>query len=183
MKHRRNVLIGLVLTTAAAAVVLTNVSAPSHVDPIEPVTQSAPPAPEASQPCAYQWDYQDDPELSASFDAAVKALSAEAEGRAQLFGERCGADFLAMETDFYVRLPVPDLTQTDVFGNWVAQIMTSVLQFPRERLPGPKDGFVEFTFEKNTAERILLRVPIQQYREQAQGKTGTELFELFSTPP
>lgn len=177
MNHKRNLLIGALLTAATAAAVLTNVSAPGDV----PATESAESVPQVN--CAYQWDYQDAPELTVTFDNAVKEINPQADGRAQLFGERCGADFLVMETDLYVRLPAPDLTQTEDFGNFVAQVLEHVLNLPRESLPGPKDGFVEFTFAQNDAERVILRVPVQQYREQAQGKTGAELFELFAVPP
>lgn len=199
MKHRRNLIVGIVLTAATAAAVLTTVSAPGNETPAEensssaPVTESAPATadPAESAPpgsCAYQWAYQNAPELSASFDAALKALNPKAEGRVEYFGENCiHADgtttFLAMETDFYVRRQVDDLTQEEEFGNWVAQVMQYVSQLPREELQGPHYGFVEFRFEKNENEHITFRVPIQQYLDEAQGKTGAELLQMFHPPP
>jgi len=199
MKHRRNLIVGIVLTAATATAVLTTVSAPGHDTPEMETASSAPTvdtpptatdsAESASQGgCAYQWAHKDAPELTDSFDTAVKALNPEANGRAEFFGEDClyingTSTFLALETDFYTRLPVDDLSQEEDFGNWVAQVMEYMTQIPREDLQGPNYGFVEFRFEKNEAEHIVFRVPIQQYIDEAQGKSGAELFQMFYTPP
>jgi hypothetical protein len=50
-------------------------------------------------------------------------------------------------------------------------------------IAGPKPGFVEFWFIKNDTEHVIVRVPIQKYREEAAGKTGEELFKVFYTNP
>ena len=183
MKRAGKIAIGVALTTAVAVFgALQTVSAPAN----EAVT--SPPASSTPQgPCGFMWASKDAPELTASFDDAVKALNSEATGRAELFGEDCvyadgSATFGVMETDFFVRLPVSDLGKEEEFGNWVAQVMQIVTQIPRETLPG-NYGFVEFTFEKNSAERIVFRVPIQQYISDAQGKSGAELFRQFYSPP
>lgn len=192
MKHRRNLIVGVILTAGAAAAVLTTVSAPGVETP--PVSASETPAeitlaPE-SQPgnCAYQWAVQTAPELTEAFDAAVKALNAEASGTVEYFGEDCRyADgtttFGAMQADFRVRLPVEDLSKEEDFGNWVAQVMGYVTQIPREDLQAPNYGFVEFWFEKDETGHIVFRVPIQKYLDEAQGMSGAELFRLFYTPP
>lgn len=200
MKRARKWALGAALTAAAAFAALQTVSAPTpeagtQSPPIETLTASpevldgatdtAIPQPE---PCGYQWAYQDLPELTAEFDDAIKSLNPEASGRAQAFGENCvqadgDSTFGAMETDFYARLPVDDLSKEDDFGNWMAQAMEVVVEIPREKLQGPNYGFVEFTFEKSEAERIVVRVPIQQYLDTAQGKSGADLFRLFYANP
>lgn len=198
MKHRRNLIVGIVLTAAAATAVLTTVSAPGHDSPetetasspliIESPTPAADTAESASQGvCAFQWAYKDAPELTAPFDEFVKAINPETSGRVEYFGEDCihsdGAKtFLAMETDFYVRFQVEDLAQEDAFGDWVAQVMEYVIQLPRENLQGPNYGFVEFWFEKDEADHIVFRAPIQQYLDEARGKTGAELLRMFYPP-
>jgi hypothetical protein len=198
MKHKRNLLIGLTLTVAATFVVLQNVSAPTQEETASPspITVTAEPEqvkPEtpAWQGCAYNWAYQALPELTKELDAAVKELDSRASAQATAFGEDCispdgSATFGAMETDFYVRLPVEDLSTEEAFGNWMSQVMEVVIQIPREEMQGPNYGFVEFRFEKNDAEHLehlTLRVPIQQYLNEAQGKTGVELFKHFQTAP
>lgn len=187
MKRKRNWVIGLVLATATAITVLTTVSAP---DAEPPVTQSSEitEAPSSSQGnCGYQWAYHDAPELTQSFDGAVKALDSKASGRVEFYGEDCvytdgTSTFSAMETDFHVRLQVEDLDKEEDFGNWVAQVMEIVIQIPREELSG-NYGFVEFWFEKNETEHIVFRVPIQQYINEAQGRSGAELFKMYYEQP
>lgn len=199
MNHKRNLIVGIVLTAAAATAVLQTVSAPSGDSPatetassapvIESPTPTASPADSSSSPgdCGYQWAYQDDLDLTTSFDAAIKSLDPNASGKAQLFGEDCihsdgTATFIAKETDFYVRTRVEDLNKEEEFGNWVKQVMEIVSQIPREEL-AIQYGFVEFRFEKTEAEFLGFRVPIQTYIDTAQGKNGAEVFQLFYTPP
>lgn len=182
--------IGIVLTAAAAFAALQTVSAPTtegtQTPPAASEESSEPPA--QAQTCAYQWAYEGAPELTSSFDAALKTLNPEAGGRVEFFGEDCiyadgTSTFLPMQTDFYVRLQVDDLTQEEEFGNWVLQVMQYVTQLPREELQGPNYGFVEFRFEKSDTEHIVFRVPIQKYIDEAQGKSGAELFKMFYAPP
>lgn len=187
MNRAGKLALGAALTTAIAVFgALQTVSAPVN-EPVFSLPASETPAAVQTEPCGFMWAYKDAPELTASFDSAVKTLNAQASGRAELFGEDCvyadgSATFGVMETDFYTRLPVDDLSKEDELGNWVAQVMEIVTQIPRENLPG-NYGFVEFTFAKNDAERIIFRVPIQQYISDAQGKSGAELFHLFYSPP
>jgi hypothetical protein len=188
--------IGAVLTAATAFAAYQSVSAPPPTVETEPPTTAEAPASETeaapdtslpTEPCGYQWAYQDDPGLTEELDTAVKALNPSASARVQAFGENCvradgASTFGAMETDFYIRLPVEDLSNEEQFGNWVKQVLDIVTQIPRDKLQGPNYGFVEFTFEKSEAEQIIFRAPIQQYLNEAQGKSGAELFNLFYKP-
>ena len=140
-----------------------------------------------SQPCGYQWAYHNAPDLTNAFDTSVKDLNSNGSGRVEFFGEDCiytdgTTTFLPMETDFYVRLQVEDLNNEEVFGDWIAQVMELVLQIPRDQLSG-KYGFVEFWFEKSETEHLTLRLPIQRYIDESQGKSGAELFQMFSPQP
>lgn len=198
MKHRRDLIVGIVLTAATAAAVLTTVSAPGHDAPETETASSAPivesPTPAADSAefasqgsCVYQWAYKDAPELTAAFDEFVKTINPETSGRVEYFGEDCihangTKTFLAMETDFYVRFQVENLAQEETFGDWVGQVMEHVVQLPREELQGPNYGFVEFQFEINEVEHIVFRAPIQKYLDEAQGKTGAELLRIFHPP-
>ncbi|MBI5952225.1 MAG: hypothetical protein HY865_11255 [Chloroflexi bacterium] len=192
MKRKQNLVIAIVLSTAAGFLALQNVSAPAP----DPVTQTPVVGTAATEPpiteapigtCAYVWAYHDAPELTEKLDAAVKAIDSAASGRAQFFGEDCvyadgHSTFGAMETDFYVRMPADDLTNQESFGNWMAQVMPIVVGIPRDEVKG-NYGFVEFWFEKNDAEHVIVRVPIQTYIDEALGKRGMELFNLFYVAP
>jgi hypothetical protein len=138
--------------------------------------------------CGYQWAYEDLPELSKQLQEEIMTLNSEATAWGTAFGEDCvyadgHADFSAMETDFYVQLPVTDLANFESFGNWMTQVMQVVEGLPRDLLAGPQAGFVEFKFTKSDTEFLFVRVPIQQFRETASGKTGEELFRMFYTEP
>ncbi len=87
-----------------------------------------------------------------------------------------------METDFYIHLPVENLTDEETLGNWMAQTLPIVAEIPRGEIQG-NYGFVEFWFEKSEAEHVIVRVPIQKYMNEAQEKTGAELFQIFSKAP
>jgi len=154
-----------------------------------PPDKDSPTPSSSQQDCGYQWAYDNLPDLTEQLDQAIKALSPEATSHATAFGENCVAPdgqvvkFLAMETDFYVTLTVVDLNDHEAFGNWIAQVMQIVNGFPPGILSGPNSGFVEFRFEKSQSESIGVRVPIQQYNETANGKTGEELFQMFYKEP
>ena len=139
--------------------------------------------------CGYQWAYQDLPELTAQLDNEIAAAIPNATARATAFGENCLGNtgqvirFLARETDFHVSIPVERLDQYEAFGNWIAQAMHIVIAIPTDAIVGPMPGFVEFRFEKNQAELLYLRVPIQTYKDNAKGLTGESLFRMFSQAP
>ncbi len=132
------------------------------------------------------WAYHDDPELTAKVDEAIRQLDPTASANAQQFGEDCvyedgHSTFRAMETDFYVHLPVEDLTNEEDFGNWMSEVLQIVIKFPQEQIQG-KYGFVEFWFEKSIDEHVITRVPIEQYIAEAKELTGAELFRMFVAP-
>lgn len=160
----------------------TNTSRPSAIDTVTAVTPSI-------TECGYQWAYEDLPALTAQFDQAIKNLISNSASRATAFGENCVAPdgqvvrFLAMETDFHVTVVVQTLNDYDTLGNWIAQVMQVVIGFPPELIVGPKPGFVEFRFKKSSTESIGFRIPIQQYIETADGKSGEELFRMFYAEP
>ncbi len=196
MKHKRNWAIGIILSVTGAFVALQNVTAPTRTietpEVIATISATAKPSPTVSADgyggCGYQWAYQDDPELTAKLDEAVRQLDPTAKANAQQFGEDCvyadgNSTFSVMETDFYVHRPIENLTDNEAFGNWMAQVMTLVTQFPREELQGNNYGFVEFWFNKSETEHLVVRVPIQKYLDDGQEKTGNEFLQLFIETP
>ncbi len=137
--------------------------------------------------CAYVWAYHNAEELSAMIDAEMRGLDPAASGNASFYGEDCvyadgTSTFSAMETDFYVRIPVADLKNEDELGGWISQVFRVVLEFPNDKIQG-KYGFVEFWFERSTSERLVVRVPIQEYMDGTHGISGAALFRMFYVRP
>ena len=146
-----------------------------------------PTAAEAVGQCGYMWATHNADELSAMIDEEIRAIDPAASGNASYYGEDCvyadgHSTFSAMETDFYVRIPVDDLTNEEAFGDWISQVMKIVIAFPREQIQG-NYGFVEFWFEKSEGEHVIVRVPIQEYMDGTHGITGAALFRMFYSPP
>ncbi|MFZ5855474.1 MAG: hypothetical protein ACOYZ6_01460 [Chloroflexota bacterium] len=185
MTRKRTIGILTVLTAAAASVfaltqgkLSAEQPAPPTITPTETVM--------ANQPCAYTWAYKDLPEISAEFEASVKAALPEANAHALAFGEDCVAadgssTFLAMETDFYVILSVTDLDDYELLGNFIEQVLPIVDGFAPPHVPGPKEGFVEFTFRNGENQRVL-RVPLSLGRElRERGLHGAELIAAIES--
>lgn len=137
--------------------------------------------------CAYTQAYHSAPELTNKINAMVTKVNPKAKAHASLYGEDCvyadgRADFSAKETDFYVSLPVGTLANKTFFGDWAAQIMPLIMQISHDEIQSDY-GFVEFRFEKSKTEQTILRIPIQKYIDNAQKKSGIDLYEMFSTAP
>ena len=196
MKRNRIWIIGIVLTATAGFIALQNITAPAVDDaPRAPsitntsaiIFTDTPTLTPAYEGCGFMWAYHNAPELTEKINTAVRNLNSDAGARAEFFGEDCvfadgSATFSAMETDFYIQLPVDNLTNEEAFGNWMAQVLPLIVQTPEEEIQG-NYGFVEFSFIKSETERIIFRVPIGTYIAEAKGKSGAELFQFFHTPP
>lgn len=196
MKRNRTWIIGIVLTAAAGFIALQNAASPA-VDEVlitPSVTNTSaiiftdtPIASPAYEGCGYMWAYHNDPALTEKLNQSVQGIHPGASARAELFGEDCvyadgSSTFGTKETDFYVQFPVDNLTDEEVFGNWMAQVLSLIVQIPEQEIQG-NNGFVEFSFIKSETERITFRAPIALYLTDAKEKTGTELFRFFQTPP
>jgi hypothetical protein len=135
--------------------------------------------------CYYVWANQSLPEVTEKLNAALRTLQPTASANADAFGENCvyadgHSSFGAKETDFYVNLSIKSRSDEDATGNWIAQVMEVIDQLAG--VPGGP-GFVEFTFQDNEPSPLVVRVPVYQYKNEAQGMTGAKLFRLFYTTP
>lgn len=174
----RNWIIGIALSASAAFV---GIQTTGVFTPAQPTAEFIPPG-----NCAYSWANYDAPELTEKVDAEVKALNSSATAKATLYGEDCihedgSKTFGVMETYFTVRLTVDDLSKHEEFGDWIKAVMQVVTEIPSEEIQG-KYGFVEFWFEKNNSENIVFRVSIPAYIDEANNKTGIELFNMYYLP-
>jgi hypothetical protein len=176
----------LTFVAAAAASVFALTQGTFRADIPAPAAETETPT-AGSAPCAYIWAYQDLPDITAEFADAIRTPLPEASARVQAYGENCVAEdgsstFSAMETDFYITIPVPDLTDHESLGTLVEMVLSFVDDFPRPRVPGGIDGFVEFTFKNGDQQRIL-RVSIPRGVElRQQGLRGAELIQALETP-
>jgi hypothetical protein len=195
MKNARNWIILLVVFAVAVTLVIElkhNAAQQTASPPLTEAVLAQPTAVAAPSPtpvgqCAYVWAYQDIPTLTDELTTSLRSFIPSAEALVQAFGEDCVYEdgqkvFTPLETDFYVRLHVTDLKDEEALGNWILQIIPRVLRLRADQIQGPQLGFVEFTFIQSETEKIIVRVPIQQFREQGVGKSGKELFRLFYTP-
>src|SRR5574341_226341 len=138
--------------------------------------------------CYYVWASQDLPELSKKVLDALQAMDKNVTGSAYAYGENCvyadgHATFGAMETDFSIKVKVKDLKDEKALGDWIARVMKIILQLPRQELPGPQRGRVDFTFSKSDSEQLHLTVSIDRYEREAVRLTGAELFKYFYKNP
>ena len=178
----------LTFITAAGAGIFAIAQGALTPDSPPPVTETPIPTVVAAyQPCAYMWAYEDLPEISAELQTAIQSILPEASARATAFGENCvaqdgSATFGAMQTDFYLHILVTDLNDDATLGSLIERLLPIIDQFPRQRLRGPNDGFVEFTFFLLGDAQRVLRVPIplgKQLREQ--GLHGAELLKAIES--
>lgn len=158
------------------------------VQMVSPESDVVTPKAESYKPCYYTWAYHALPDLSAEFESQVQALDESATAYANAYGEDCTAEdgtstFGAMETDFYVQLPVSDLADFELFGDWMASVMEVVNSLSPEKIAGPQPGFVEFKFSKNENDFLIVRVPLRDFRERASHLSGAELFNFFYKAP
>ena len=187
MTKKRTLTLALIVSAAAGFFALQNGPQIANHAPtsthtpfvIETVTLTP-----AYEGCFFRWAYHDDLELTEKVDAAIRALDPTASATATLFGEDCVfADgrftFSVMSTDFVVRSSFDDFNNEAAFGNWMKQVMDVILQIPQEDIQGAMPGRVEFLSVKGGTGNFIVRVPLQQYRDEAQGKSGTELFQFF----
>jgi hypothetical protein len=135
--------------------------------------------------CYYVWAHQSLPEVTEKLDAAIRELQPTASANADAFGEDCiyadgHSTFGALETDFYINLSIESRSNEDAMGNWIAQVMPVIDRLTE--IPG-NPGFVEFSFQDNEASPLIVKVPVYQYKSEAQGITGAKLFRLFYTTP
>jgi hypothetical protein len=157
---------------------------------ISSLTQTITPTPSITitptyEGCYYIWAHQSLPEVTKKLDAAIRELQPTASANADAFGENCvyadgHSTFGAMETDFYVSLSIESRNDEDAMGNWIAEVMPVIDQLTG--IPG-SPGFVEFSFQDNEASPLMVKVPVYQYKSEAQGITGAKLFRLFYTTP
>jgi hypothetical protein len=162
---------------------LATVSTP-HIDQGPDGAVTIPPS--SPQDCGYQWAYQDIPELSSEFLQSVQALQPGSQALAFGFGENCmhadgTATFLPMETDFDVTIPLSDLSDPGLLGEWIVKIMQVIENIPPDQIIGPRPGRVSIIFEEH-GENTGASFYIDQYHALDPGLSNAEIYQALQTP-
>ena len=140
------------------------------------------------EPVSMAWNSHRLEQLSQRVQRALAEAGFEAaQGHAEAFGEdwyeQAGeasdsptvCNFSIMETDFYVTLPVDDLSDLDGLGVQAARVLAVLDRFPTEETPGSQPGYVEIAFVSG-GEGDRLRVPVTEAAQARQrGLVGAEL--------
>ncbi len=147
------------------------------------------PTPDGDAPCAWQWGRQSLPDLSAALETALREnVLPDASAYAEAYGENCIAAsgavsrFAAMQTDFYITLPVPSLDDQAALGALLESTLSTVEQFPAGQTPGPLPGYVGITFQSPSEEIRLWITPARLAEVRAKGLSGAALFEALQKP-
>jgi hypothetical protein len=156
--------ISLVLCVFLAALVIAACSSSAgpatQNETITVISSSFTPDTHPLTPCGYVWASQSLPDISKQVQSAfISAGLSDATARAEAYGENCVEDngavrsFGAMETDFYIQLPVPDLSDRQALGDLLEKALVIIDQFPPGTVPGPNPGYVGVEF--NSGQEIL----------------------------
>ncbi len=138
--------------------------------------------------CASVWGTQELSELSTHLNAKLQDISTDVTGLAYAYGENCvygdgHQTFTATETDFRIGIKVVTVRDEGTLGDWISKIMTIILDFPEDQLPGPQSGRVDFSFKQPDPEALFVTVPIDKYRREAGRLHGAALLRLFYPNP
>ncbi|HET9910382.1 MAG TPA: hypothetical protein VFQ13_00765 [Anaerolineales bacterium] len=140
-----------------------------------------------SRGCAFQWAYQDLPELSSSFEQSIQALQPEAQASALAYGENCirpdgsVANFFARETDFDLILQVDDLVDEANLGKWIVQVMQVIENIPAGEIAGRGPGQVSIIFQSGTAQSKI-NFEFYRYLALPAALSNAEIYKALKIP-
>ncbi len=139
--------------------------------------------------CAYVEARQTQTELSARLVEKLKQAALPVEtARAEAYGENCiAADqtvvrFAQRETDFYVTLKTPNLTDEAVLGGLLEKTLAVIDQFPPEEL-GPNPGYIGVTFRAGSRDQYLWFTRVEADALRKQGLEGAGLYRALANNP
>ncbi len=193
--HMNRLAVASLVLLSIAGQACADISASSQVlptPPTPPVTAeyvpSAIPVTPTYEGCAYVWGTQDLPELSRQLNAELQNISMDLTGLAYAYGENCvysdgRQTFSAMETDFRIGVKVKDVKDENALGEWIHKVMAVVLALPPDKMEGPNTGRVDFDFKQPDPAELFVTVPIDKYRQEADGLRGADLLHLFYSNP
>lgn len=137
--------------------------------------------------CWWNWARQPLPDLSRRVQDALDATGiAGASVYVEAYGENCydGESnavqyFAAMETDFYVTLPVEDLEDIAALGELVEGVLAVLDGFPPQSTPGPQPGRVSITLVAGETEGHLSFGFAEVAKARKRGLSGATLLQAL----
>ncbi len=139
--------------------------------------------------CAWVWDTQALPELSAEVQSALEAAGLTGvTASAEVYGEDCITasgevdHFAAMETDFRITVQAASLNDREALGTSLEQILVVLDAFPPESTPGPQSGYVGVTFQAGSDELRLWFTADEGKSARALGLHGAALLDKLQNP-
>jgi hypothetical protein len=134
------------------------------------------------------WSTRELPGLSAALQAVLSESAESLQASAYAFGEECRRDsgettFLAMETDFRVRIPVSSLGNEEALGGAIRSTMDAIGRLPPDEIAGTRPGRAEFEFVADGSQSLRLTVDISTFLHEAAGLRGSALFRYFAGTP
>lgn len=145
--------------------------------------------------CYYSWATEGLPQLSTLIQSRLQAAGVTAtDASAYAFGEnnncrdrasgKTVSQFLAMETDFSIRVQASDLADLDTLGDVVARVIRVVAALPADLMQGgPNSGKVTITFA--TGQRTTRLEFFRRAGEEAlaRGASGAALLQALGYRP
>lgn len=152
-----------------------------------PATPSDTPDGSFSGSCAWTWANQELPELSDELRQEFDEASLEGvEIRASAYGENCldaetnkVVRFTAMQTDFYLSVPVQDPEDHQAAGDWIAKVINILRPYTPGRVPGPNPGYVAIRFISSGGEENLWFSRSEAEKLIDGGTNGDDLYDAF----
>jgi hypothetical protein len=152
-----------------------------HID--QPPDGNGPTLLPSNESCAFMWATQSLNDLTLDLQTAIKNLNPDAESYAYAFGEDCiyqdgHKTFHAMETDFNVTMPVTDITDENLLGEWIVKVVNVIDELPAEKIAGPKPGKVSIFFTSGTGQKAI-NFYIDRYRTLDPNLSGVEIYKAL----
>jgi hypothetical protein len=198
MKHLALITLALFLAactraTAARAPLIPQTPTLTNPLPSKALTLSETPAATITPTevmCAFVEGRQTLADISAQLLAGLKDTGLPVEtARAEAYGENCvAADgnvvrFAARETDFYITLNVPDLTDEKSLGRLLEQTLAVIDKFTVDQTPGPNSGYIGITFKAGDQVQNLWFMRTQANDFRAQGLKSADLYRALKGAP
>lgn len=113
-----------------------------------------------SEPCAWSWATQEQPELSAQMaDEIIAAGLADVTVKMTAYGENCnttsGSRFGAMSTDMTIIVQVEDVNDREQANQAALTVLTVLKNYGRGVTPGPNSGNVTIKLITGTQQALI----------------------------
>lgn len=137
--------------------------------------------------CAWTWANQELPDLTQELaNTFAQAGMGIVEVRAAAFGENCVdaqankvVRFAAMQTDFYLTIPVEDTADRQAAGEWIVKVIKILEPYVPGKVPGPNPGYIGIRFVAPEGEVNLWFQRVEAEELVKSGKTGSELYDAL----